>query len=342
MKLLSVVSALLVLSMAASACTVPIPHYKVQPSFDVLISYGKKPMPGIKVALYRDHELQSFLSVISDKDGIAGIKNLAPGKYFIGIEEVGGGSSAELEVQNVQTWESLQQISLSWPFGNSVQTRNLRGRLVPQDRNRSYAGMDLKLWKPGESDPLSITKIGKDGSFAFNTTEPATYVLELVDPQKAALKDKNGPATFGFIPVDVSPEGQAPDNLELALGESTCGLTYSQCLPGAPISVTSRAFHVVDSEGAAIRSSYRLLLSNHQHHQPLPLETNESGEGQIPRDVTGTGELVIQAPGFVSLHQNINLLAPDLHAPPLKIMMAVQGTGAECSKAFLETDAQTK
>ncbi|PYP92930.1 MAG: hypothetical protein DMG65_02770 [Candidatus Angelobacter sp. Gp1-AA117] len=341
MKLLSVVSALLALTMAASACTVVLPAYKVQPSFDVLISYGKKPMPGIKVVLYQSQVLDhSFITSVSNENGIVNIKNLAPGKYLIDVEDLGGGSSAELEVQKVQTWESRQQISLSWPAGNSVQTRNLRGRLVPEDGDRSYAGMDLKLWKPGASGPLAVTKIGKDGSFAFDTTEPATYVLELVDPRKSASKNKNDIATIGFIPVDViSSGGEAPDKLELALGESSCGLTYSHCLPGAPIAISSRAFHVVDSMGAVIRSSYRLVGSN---HRPLSLETNTSGEGAIPSDITGPGELVIQALGFVSLHQNINLLAADPRAPALKVMMAVQGPGAECSKAFLETNAPQK
>src|SRR5262245_24896002 len=90
-KILSVVAAMVFLFFAlhplVRACSLSIERIHVSPDFRVIVRHGSTPIPGIKVEVYDEGDRRSdaeteqkpVLTLVTGRDGVAEIKNLAKG-----------------------------------------------------------------------------------------------------------------------------------------------------------------------------------------------------------------------------------------------------------------------
>lgn len=334
------------LASAASviACSISFPTYKIQSSFRVIVEHQKTPVSGIEVALYRDQgtnvsDPRPVLTRFSDTDGIIKFEGLAPGPYFIAISAPGGGEAAHLDVGPAGTEGSRKEIKLQWPRVNLVKAKALKGRLVSNDVQQPFASVRVKLWKPGTQVALGNLTAGLDGRFDFSQNEPGIYILEVAAVGEHPAAYDGDPQ--GWIGVELVPAGaQGADVLNLALRETTCGLSYSQCIPAPSIKVASRKLVVLGPTGAAVQAFYDVTTDVREF--PVPGETDASGGGAFRSGLIGPHKLWVFSSGFLPLEQDVEFVAIDPQASPLKIVLAVEGSNAACSKATLENDAAQK
>jgi hypothetical protein len=221
-----------------------------------------------------------------------------------------------------------------------IKAKALKGRLVSNNAQQPFAGVRVKLWKPGTQVALGNLTAGLDGRFEFRQDEPGIYILEV------AAVGEHPPAyggdPQGWIGVELVPAGaQGADVLTLALSETTCGLSYSQCVPAPSIKVASRKLVVVDPSGAAVQGTYYDVITDVREF-PVPGETDASGAGAFRSGLIGPHKLWVSSSGFVPLEQDVEFVAIDPQASPLKVVLAVDGSNAACSRAALENDAAQK
>ncbi|HKF21826.1 MAG TPA: hypothetical protein VKE93_09665 [Candidatus Angelobacter sp.] len=335
---------LLVSAASVIACSISVPRYKVQSSFLVIVEHQKAPISGIEVALYRDQgtnvsDARPLLTRFSDTDGTIKFEGLAPGPYFIEIRAPGGGEAAYLNVGAAHKEGSRNEIKLQWPRVDLVKAKALKGRLVSNDAHKPFASVRVKLWKPGTQVALGNLTAGQDGRFEFSQNEPGIYILEV-----AAVGEH--PAVYdgdpqGWIGVELVPAGaQGADVLNLALSETTCGLRYSECIPAPSIKVASRKLVVLGPTGAAVQAFYDVISDVREF--PVPGETDASGGGAFRSGLMGPHKLWVSSSGLVPLEQDVEFVAIDPQASPLKIVLAAEGSNGACSKATLENDAAQK
>jgi hypothetical protein len=335
---------LLVSAAIVMACSISSPRYKMQSRFRVIVEHQKKPAAGIEVTLYRDDthvsDPRPLLTRFSDADGIIKFEGLAPGPYFIAISAPGGGQAAHLDVGATETEGSRNEIRLQWPRVDLVKAKALKGRLIANDVQQTFASVRVKLWKPGLQVALGNLTTGPDGRFEFSQNEPGIYILEVAAVGEHPAAYDGDPQ--GWIGVElVPPDVQGADVLNLALSETTCGLRYSQCIPAPSIKVASRKLVIVDPSGAAVQATYYDVITD-VRESPVPGETDASGAGAFRSGLIGPHKLLVTRSGSVPLEQDVEFVAIDPQAPPLKIVLAAEGSNATCSKATLESDAAKK
>ena len=75
---------------------------------------------------------------------------------------------------------------------------------------------------------------GSDGRFAFGDKEPGIYILEVAAVGEHPDAYDGNPQ--GWIGVELVPDSaKGADVLNLALRQTTCGLSYSECIPAPSI-----------------------------------------------------------------------------------------------------------
>lgn len=232
---LAIISTLLLLVVASTnACSIAYPLYKVRSSFWVKIYHEGKPVAGIGAALYRYNdkdrlELQPLLDRTSDKDGIVKIENLPVGKYFVSVSSPGGGGAADLLVEREDTWESRNEVGLSWPFAGVIKAKQLAGVLlndaeIINSQISALKNAELALWEPGAQASIQVTATDSSGKFAFKISRPGLYILRV----------KSSSSFSGDIPFEILPQQSNGPNLALLhLQMTSCGLRATQEIDAA-------------------------------------------------------------------------------------------------------------
>lgn len=316
---------LLALNITASACSVSYFDMTMKPDFQVVVNDGKAPLSGIKVLLFKEHETQPFFTAYTNKAGTVDIQNLAVGKYFVSAVWPGGGGGTPITVKSNLTWESRAEVLITWPGLPAIQAKALKGRFVSHDPRAPFRAVNAKLWRAGDGVPLAAIRTGADGQFEFKQIEPGVYLVEIAAEGPAEAK--------GSLAIDLLPSGaqvHAPETLDLALSEDTCGLSYTQCnVPSSPIPVYSRKMHVVDINGRGLEATYHLITPD---GKAASQKTDALGIAEIPLEPQGSAIISIEVEGYAPLRQEIQLFAANPYSKPLEFLMVPPSAG--CGKVY--------
>ncbi|HZU30712.1 MAG TPA: prealbumin-like fold domain-containing protein [Candidatus Angelobacter sp.] len=335
----------------ADACSVSLFTVHVSPDFLVIVRHGATPVPGIKLEVYDEADLDRksdaeewnpIQVLATGSDGAVEIHNLRPGRYLVETKGPGAGSAVYAEVSAKRTKRS-SQIELEWPFSRSMKilkAKTLTGELSSNNPWMPFENIHVELWTAGAYEPLAVQDTGTEGRFHFEETKPGIYILRIRGQQKKVSEYWQ---VEGDIPIELgNSEPDSSEPLSLRLAMSSCGIRYDACPVPNIISVTSRRLKTVDSfSGTTIRNA-KYALVDQRGKFLAEGSTDTDGIATLPSDVMEKVTLQLASPGFTLLRQPLNLLAPDDHNGDIVVKLGVQGSTNECSKVNLENNAPQK
>jgi Carboxypeptidase regulatory-like domain len=326
---------LAVLSSWAFACSYFPPTYTVGKNFTVKVSSLEgTTFAGVRVILVREHRVSKF--ALTDEKGRVRFENLEPGDYSLEIDQIGtaGWDTAGLKVVDSPDKKGLhnQEIQLHWPSSEVLQATDLKGIFLASGTAKPIAQTSLQLVHGLDGSLESRLLTDETGRFDLGSPEPGLYFVK-VNP---ALPGPWEPR--GEIPVLVKPG--ANRDLVVALGESSCGLEYSEVCRTPAVTVSRVEGNVTDPQGAAIsRASIALFLSKSKDQVAIETVTpNSDGHFSMADIAPGDYQLRISSIGFAPLFLSITVAAKGSDAP-LNLKLGVLGGACPNSKTAQQESA---
>ncbi len=323
------------LSSKAFACSYFPPTYTVGKDFTVKVSTLEgATFPGVRVILVRAHRVSKF--ALTDEKGRVHFENVEPGDYSLEIDQIGiaGWDTAGLKVVGSPDTKGSQkrEIQLHWPSSQVLRASDLKGIFLASGTAKPIATTSLQLVHGLNGSLESRLLTDETGRFDLGSPEPGLYFIK-VEP---ALLGPWEPR--GEIPVLVKPGSKR--ELVVALGESSCGLEYSEVC-GAPALTVSRVVgNVSDPQGAAIsRANIELFLSKSKDQLPVKTVTpNSDGHFSMVGIAPGDYQLRISSIGFAPLFIPITVAAKAIDAP-LNLKLGMLGGACPSSKTTPQESA---
>ncbi|HWW16111.1 MAG TPA: carboxypeptidase-like regulatory domain-containing protein [Candidatus Dormibacteraeota bacterium] len=318
----------------ALACSYFPPTYTVGKNFTVKVSSLEgTTFPGVRVILVRAHRVSKF--ALTDEKGRVHFENVEPGDYSLEIDQLGiaGWDTAGLtvvdrpnkEASNKQGPEK-QEIQLHWPSSEVLQASELKGIFLAGGTAKPIATTSLQLVHGLNGSLESRLLTDETGRFDLGSPEPGLYFIK-VEP---ALSGPWEPR--GTIPVVVMP-GSARE-LVVALGESSCGLEYSEVCGAPAVTVSHVEGNVTDPQGAAIgRANIELFLSKSKEQAAIKTATpNSDGHFTMADVAPGEYQLRISSIGFAPLFIPITVALNASVDGPLHLKLGMLGGACPNSK----------
>jgi len=165
------------------------------------------------------------------------------------------------------------------------------------------------------------------GRFDLGSPAPGLYFIK-VDPARPGLWEAQG-----SIPVLVKPGVKR--ELALAVGESSCGLEYSEVCSAPAVTVSRVEGSVSDPEGAAIsRANVELFLSKSKDQAAIKTAIpNSDGHFTMADVAPGDYQLRISSTGFAPLFISIKVGPKASIDSPLNLKLGMLGGECPGSKA---------
>lgn len=320
----------------AIACAIFPLAIDVTPDFDILVVDHGTPVPDIpievtQVGVGSDHPL---LTLKSGADGRVAVKGLAPGDYSVESNFAMWVPGFIARVGNPRAQAKKNLVEFQWPNFHILRTRHIRGRLWSPDPNNAFEDLDLRLFLVDGRPASSSQFTGPSGEFDFKNIDPGLYVLWM--HAKQPHMDKGYEAEGPIVVQLVRSDRSAPDELDLPIGSSSCGIYYPpQCVKGNPISLSSRQIKIADSDGGLVESAH-YAITDSSGSKIISGESDREGFIHLPKELNGTYKLAIYRSGFSPLEQTLQLLPYDSRARDLDVILNI---GGSCSEAKLETHA---
>jgi len=237
---------------------------------------------------------------VTGKDGVALFRNVPPGSYSLTVDHDDGvGAAANVQVKRDGPADAT--VALVWPSVGPVAVRSLNGVVLYESGQpaKVQGAMSVDLLDGFSGRRLRGGRVTGSGAFDFGTVAPGLYFLDL-NPSAGALS--------GLIAVAVDPSAGS-DHLELDLGETDCGLFYtdrSKCAH-AELKVDQLRGRVVDANGAGIADADIKLFSPAGGGLVEQLQSDEEGNFASPRSAVGTYRLVVSRGGFTPLRETLRI-----------------------------------
>jgi hypothetical protein len=318
----------------SQACTIAVTPVIAASNFDLLVQDHGQPVAGIRIVVSRigDKSRKRLAEGTSDSEGKVPIRGLLPGEYS--IDNLGAIQPPGLVaiVKKSGPTSLSKPIIFQWPWLGIAKTRRLQGAFLSANPNSPFEELDLSVLKAGEGTLLKTSHLGPDGRFDFADLPPGLYVIQVHAKQPRSLK---GWEVEGPIAVEVTQESSGPANLDLALGETSCGIWYAQCAKRETIRLASRQVQISDLDGAVIGSA-QFTLEDESGKMAVDGQSSRQGIIDLPENISGSYKLKVYSPGFTPLEQPLELLPHQAGSSPLRALLNIGGT---CSQASLETHA---
>ena len=235
-EMLRILAFLLATVTMAGACSEVFPEWTRGRDFSVVVTLNKLPLRSMRVILEPD-DLKDKLQRIeglTDENGFAIFHSVAPGRYYVeasrlGIE-VGPGTVI------VKTKGSSEKIQLEWPMRPEYQVLSVGGRfqhLIIEKKNpidgvihphiNPLANATLTLSRIDSEKTVEFTTTDLDGSFAFKTVDPGSYLLHI-------REEASTEAAFqidDYLVIEVDPHASR-GHLDLQLNWTSCGMIATE------------------------------------------------------------------------------------------------------------------
>jgi uncharacterized surface anchored protein len=327
---------LALLSSSAFACSYFPPTYTVGKNFTVKVSSLEgTTFAGVRVILVRARRVSRF--ALTDEKGRVHFENVELGDYSLEIDQLGiaGWDTAGLNVVDSPDKQSSnkQEIPLHWPSSEVLQATDLKGIFLNSGTAKPIAQTSLQLVHGLDGSLESRLLTDETGRFDLGSPEPGLYFVK-VDP---ALPGPWEPR--GEIPVLVKPGSKR--ELVVAVGESSCGLMYSEVCGAPPATMSSVEGTVSDPEGAAIsRANIALFRSKSKDQVAIKTVTPDSdGHFTISDVAPGDYQLRIGSTGFTPLFVPIKVVPKASIDGPLNLKLGMLGGACPGSKAAQQESA---
>jgi hypothetical protein len=314
----------------ALACSYFPPTYTVGKNFTVRVSSLEGAMfPGVRVILVRAHRVSKF--ALTDEKGRVHFENVELGDYSLEIDQLGiaGWDTAGLKVVDSpdKQGSERQEIQLHWPSSEVLQASELKGIFLAGGTAKPIATTSLQLVHGLNGSLESRLLTDETGRFDLGSPEPGLYFIK-VDP---ALPGPWEPR--GTIPVVVKAGSKR--ELVVALGESSCGMEYSEVCGAPAVTVSHVEGNVTDPEGAAIgRANIELFLANSKDQAAIKTATpNSDGHFTMADVAPGDYQLRISSTGFAPLFISIKVGRQVSIDVPLNLKLGMLGGACPGSKA---------
>jgi hypothetical protein len=287
-----------ILSLRVFACSYFPPTYTVGKNFVVKVSSLEgTTFAGVRVIMVREHRVSRF--ALTDQEGRVRFENVEPGDYSLEIDQLGmaGWDTAGLIVVDSPKKQALekQEIQLHWPSSDVVQASELKGIFLAGGTAKPIAQSSLQLVHGLDGSLESRLLTDETGRFDLGSHEPGLYFIKVESSLPGPWEPR------GAIPVMVKPGSKR--ELVVALGESSCGMEYSEVCGAPPVTVSRVEGNVSNPEGAAIsRANIELFPSKSKDQAPLKTVTPDSDGRFSMADVApGDYQLRISSTGFSPL-----------------------------------------
>ena len=312
------------------ACSYFPPTYTVGQNFAVNVSSLEgATLPGVRVILVRAHRVSKF--ALTDEKGRVHFENVEPGDYSLEIDQLGiaGWDTAGLIVVDSSNKQGLdtQEIQLHWPSSEVLQAAELKGIFLASGTAKPIATTSLQLVHGLDGSLESRLLTDETGRFDLGSPDPGFYFIK-VDP---ALPGPWEPR--GTIPVVVKPGSKR--ELVVALGESSCGMEYSEVCGAPAVTVIHVEGNVTDPQGAAIgRANIELFQSKSKDQAAIKSVTpNNDGHFIIADVAPGDYQLRISSTGFAPLFIPVTVGPKASIDGPLNLKLGMLGAACPGSKA---------
>jgi hypothetical protein len=324
----NLVMATVALAVECGACAVFNPTVQVGPNFRVKVTDRSRPIKGLRLEIGNKQ-------AITDKDGFAVFRDMLTGLYSVRADRDGGMLNG-VNVDIKRDGPADVAVPLKWPATAPILVRSLKGTIhspayLP---GQPQPTLLLDLLEGISGRHLESTRSTGVGEFGFMNVAPGLYFLR-VNP--SGLKGWSGEQIQGLIAVNVDSTAQA-DQLDLDLGWTSCGLTYTdrnRCSPG-DLQVAQLCGQTLDSSGAVISDAHILLFDLNENPKLIErMQSDRRGNFDSPKSLDGTYQLFIRAAGFTALRTTVHVQpngSPTCRQP-LKVHLGVLGT---CSAANIE------
>jgi hypothetical protein len=293
--------ALFFLPCIARPCSIAYPTVRVGTRFLVRVTDRGSPVNALRLVLnsYAADETlgADSTSSVTDKDGIATFSNVLPGSFVLAAAYDGGVVDAVL--MNVSAnGPTNVMVALRWPSRTPLSVTSISGvaRGPAYYPSQKQPHLSFSLMEGLSGRVIATTDSDNKGRFNFKAdTAPGVYFLRL---NRSGLRGWSGGEMEGLIAIEVSPESKSRA-LDLDLGWSSCGLTYTQGEIHPESEIGKLCGDIVDSTSAAVADAQVLLMTSGEEAHPLE-QTRSGMKGQFTLQDRhdGTYQLLIIAPGF--------------------------------------------
>jgi len=312
-------------SLNALACSYFPPSYKVGNKFTIKVSSLEgTTLAGVRVILLRANVVANH--ALTDEQGKARFENVKAGDYSLEIDQLGtaGWDTATLEVADGL---GPQDIELHWPSSRILRATEIKGTLLDSRTAKPLAATSLEL-VAGLSGTLNARLLTDDsGKFDLGSPEPGLYFIK-VDPLRSGDWEPRG-----SIPILVVPKSTR--ELNLTLGESSCGMLYSEICAVFPITVSQLHGNLSDEEGAAINRAHLELVANSTQQIAIKSAApDKEGHFSLTDVTTGEYQLRISSTGFAPLLIPITVASKASTDDALDVKLSV--LGGACSTAKIQ------
>jgi hypothetical protein len=313
----------------AFACTYFPPTYTVGKNFAVRVSSLEgATFPGIRVILLRAHRVSKF--ALTDEKGRVHFENVELGDYSLEIDQLGiaGWDTAGLIVVDGSNkpGSEKQEIQLHWPSSEVLQAAELKGIFLASGTAKPIATTSLQLVHGLNGSLESRLLTDETGRFDLGSPEPGLYFIK-VDPAFPGPWEPRG-----TIPVFVRAGSKR--ELVVALGESSCGMEYSEVCGAPAVTVSHVEGNVTDPQGAVIsRANIELFLSKSKDQAAIKSATpNSDGHFTMADVAPGDYQLRISSTGFAPLFVSIKVGSKPSVDGPLHLKLGMLGGACPNSK----------
>jgi len=319
-----------IFSLGAFACSYFPPTYTVGKNFVVRVSSLEgTTFAEVRVIMIRAHRVSRF--ALTDQEGKARFENVEPGDYSLEIDQLGiaGWDTAGLIVVDSANQQDLEkrEIQLHWPSSEVLQASELKGIFLAGGTAKPIAQSSLQLVHGLDGSLESRLLTDETGRFDLGSPEPGFYFIKVDSSLPGPWEPR------GAIPVMVKPGSKR--ELTVAVGESSCGLMYSEVCGAPPVTVSRVEGNVFDPEGAAIsRANIELFRSKSKDQAAMKTAApNSDGHFSMADVASGDYQLRISSTGFAPLFIPITVGPKAPIVGPLNLKLGMLGGVCPGSKA---------
>ena len=252
---------------------------------------------GVRVIMVRAHRVSRF--ALTDREGRVRFENVEPGEYSLEIDQLGiaGRDTAGLIVVDSSNKQGVEkrEIQLHWPSSDVLQASELKGIFLTGGTAKPIAQSSLQLVHGLDGSLESRLLTDETGRFDLGSPGPGFYFIKVDSSLPGPWEPR------GAIPVIVKPGSKR--ELVVALGESSCGMEYSEVCGAPAVTVSRVEGNVSDPEGAAISHANIELFRSKSKDQAATKTVTPDSDGHFSMADVASGDyqLRISSTGFAPL-----------------------------------------
>jgi hypothetical protein len=254
----------------------------------------------------------------TDEKGAAQFENVGRGDYSLEIDQLGtaGWDTATIKVVD---GPDKQDIPLHWPSSPILRASAVRGMFL-DSRTAEPAGETALQLVNGLNGLLESRFLTDEtGRFDLATPQPGLYFIKVDSLRPGEWESR------GSIPIFVTPEGRR--ELSVALGESSCGMMYSEVCASAPAIVSRLEGTLTDDQGAVInRATIELVAKSSEHAATKTLLLNKEGHFSLNDAASGDYQLRISSIGFAPFLTAVTITPRPASDTSLNIRLRILGS----------------